>query len=408
MSTIMDYLVWRGDLSFEASPFNEVDNLILSQLAYMDFSGIVAGEGISLAQAAERFFGEERDKTLEHTALFHASELGPLLEAAAKTERFGKAWLFCEEQRRDLTRETQFGAVSFDLGKPGIYLAFSGTDDSLVGWKEDFNMSFMEAIPAQLMACDYLRRVARECPGRTLMLGGHSKGGNLAVYAALHAEPMLAMSITRIYNNDGPGFREGQLQGPAFEAIRDRVHTIVPQSSVIGMMLEHDEEYRVVRSSQKGILQHDAFSWEVERNSFVELSGNAIDLEMNEKTLKKTIGSMSRQDLERFTDAIFEIISTGGVQTTTELMDEGLLRSLTAMRKTYAMLPSETRRLVHETLTMLLSERLEARLNLWIKEAQGTSWMRYIESTWRSISQTVEKALGEKEPDQSDETENDE
>ena len=393
MSNIMDYLAWRGDLSFEASPFNEVDNLILSELAYIDFSGIVTGRGKRLADAAEEYFAEGREEKLAQTALFQAGALGPMLDLLARSPRFSEAWLFCLEQRRDLARETQFAAISVDLGTAGVYLAFSGTDDSLVGWKEDFNMSFMDSVPSQPMACDYLARVAAERPERTLMLGGHSKGGNLAVYAALHAGPALTMRITAVYNNDGPGFRESQLHGPAYEALKERIHTIVPQSSIIGMLLEHDEDYRVVRSTQKGILQHDAFSWQVERDGFVELSGSAIELELNEKTLKKAIGGMNRSQLEEFTDAVFEILTTGGVQTTTEIKDEGLFRSLSAMSKTYAELSSETRKLVHETLSMLVSDRVEARVELWLKEVQGSSLAAALGTVWGQLKGLVHRHL---------------
>lgn len=393
MSNIMDYLVWRGDLSFEAAPFNDVDNLILSELVYMDFSGIVTGRGISLADAAEQFFAEEREKKLEHTALFQADALGPLLRAAAKTERFAKVRMFCQARRMDLNRETQFAAISFDLGQPGVYLAFSGTDDSLVGWKEDFNMSFMDAVPGQLMACDYLKQVAADCPASKLMLGGHSKGGNLAVYAALHAEPLLANRIAAVYNNDGPGFRDSQLQSPSYTIMRDRLHTIVPQSSVIGMLLEHDEEYRVVHSTQTGILQHDAFSWQVVRDDFEELSRSSTDVELNEKSLKNAIGAMNREQLEKFTNAVFEILTAGGATTTTELREEGFLHDLGNMSRAYADLPGETKRLVHEMLSVLVSERLETRMNLWLKEAQGKPWVAYLEAMWGQVSQRAESVL---------------
>lgn len=393
MSNMMDYLEWRGDLSFTVAPFNAVDNLILSELAYMDYSGIVTGRGLPLAEAAEQYFADRREKKLENTALFQAEALGPLLEAASKAPRFAGVRMFCQARRMDLDRETQFAAVSFDLGEAGVYLAFSGTDDSLVGWKEDFNMSFMDAVPGQVMACDYLRQVAADCPASKLMLGGHSKGGNLAVYAALHAEPLLATRIAAVYNNDGPGFRDSQLQGPAYEVIRNRMHTIVPQSSVIGMLLEHDEEYRVVHSTQNGILQHDAFSWQVVRDDFEELSRSSAAVELNEKTLKNAIGAMDRDQLEKFTNAVFEILTAGGATTTTELVEEGFFRDLGNMSRAYAELSGETKKLVHETLAVLVSERLETKLNLWLEEAQEKPWVAYLEAMWGQFSRRVEAVL---------------
>ena len=362
MASILDYLDWRGDIAFSTSPFNEVDNLILSELAYMDCQGIATDQGLALREAARLFLAQGRGEIIENVALFQADKLCPLLRAAAQSERFGGVQVLTPVQLVDEKAETQFAATAFDLGQSGIYLAYSGTDDTLIGWKEDFNLSYMESVPAQRMALEYLLQMAAAHPGRPLMLGGHSKGGNLALYAALNAPKELAERITAVYSNDGPGFREHAYEGPAYRRLQSRIHSIVPQESIIGMLLEHPEDYKIVCSQQKGILQHDAFSWQVMRNEFVPAVEKSEELELNEQMLRGLVGSLTEEQLRDLTNALFEILTGSGATTTTELRDEGIVRSLPAMLKAYDSLDEDTKRLVWVSLEKLAGEGAQLKL----------------------------------------------
>ncbi len=200
----------------------------------------------------------------------------------------------------DEVAEIQFSAVTVELDDETVYIAYRGTDDTLVGWKEDLNMSFMDVVPAQAEALAYLEQVLHKHDYRKVYIGGHSKGGNLAVYAAVHVEDILQSSIVEVFNNDGPGFKDNILSKQQYMNISDRITTLVPQNSVVGLLLEHDETYQVVKSSQSsGIMQHDGFSWEVLGNDFIYLP-SLDDHRISGMTTKRTLEKMSADQREAF------------------------------------------------------------------------------------------------------------
>lgn len=371
MANIQDYVNWRGDLSFDAAAFNEVDNVILSELAYMDFGGIATDQGVTLTEAARLFFSQGRGEELEKTALFQADELCPLLRCAAKGSRFGTVRILTPVQLVDDDVETQFSATAFDLGKSGIYLAYSGTDDTLAGWKEDFNLSYMDSVPAQHMALEYLVQMAAAHPERPVLLGGHSKGGNLALYAALNAPEELLSRIQAVYSNDGPGLRNNVCGSAAYSRLQNKICCLVPQDSVIGMLLEHPGDCKAVYSTQKGILQHDAFSWQTGPYGFEAAAEETRELTDNEKALRELVGGLTEEQLRDFTNALFEILAGSGATTTTELRDEGLSRCLPAMLKAYGSLDGETRRLVWDTMEHIAGESARIKLRRLRRDMWG-------------------------------------
>ena len=217
MSNIMDYLVWRGDLDWNASAFNEVDNVVLSELVYVDFSDIVpgiGGESISLAEANERFFAQHTEE--EINARVSSTKMAAfMMREMAETKRYKDIRLANYINDIRLDEQSQFCAMTVELGDGFCNVVYSGTDSTIVGWKEDFNMAFTPEIPAQKYAAEYLRQVSGALPFRPLLVGGHSKGGNLAVYAAVFCGQDVQNRILAVYNNDGPGFYSSLLSLPA-------------------------------------------------------------------------------------------------------------------------------------------------------------------------------------------------
>ncbi len=324
MGTLFDYLDWRGDLSFDASPMNEVDSLILSQISYMDFEGIVpeelGGEPISLAAAAREYLRRHKGE-IPYLGKILPPQTVSLTARAAKTGRFGSLILCGYVNHVDDEAQTQFSAMTFLSERGRAYLAYRGTDDTLVGWKENFNMSFMMPVPAQLEAVSYLERMANALAG-DLYLGGHSKGGNLAVYAAVKCDPSIKNRILGVFNNDGPGFDRPFVESKEYESMRGKIRTLVPQSSVVGMLLEHEENYEVVQSSASGLLQHNAFSWEVLGNRFIHLDTVEEESRLIDGALKEWMSEMEPEERERFVDSFYETISETGAKTLTELSAE--------------------------------------------------------------------------------------
>ncbi|MBR2482064.1 MAG: DUF2974 domain-containing protein [Oscillospiraceae bacterium] len=378
MANILDYLDWRGDLSLTAAPFNEVDNLILAELSFIDYSGIVpemTGRGaVTIAEAAERYFAREGTEQIDMGVLV-PDAIVQLLQKAAKSSRFSDMRLVSYVSVTDLARQMQFAALTVELAPKLLYVAFRGTDDTLVGWKEDFNMSFLSPVPGQTEAVRYLERVARHFPAAQLMVGGHSKGGNFAVYAAIHAKESVQKRILAVYNNDGPGFEGKVLGTPEHQRISDRIRTIVPEDDVVGMMMGHEERYSVVRSDQMGFLQHDGFSWQVLGDSFVHLSEIGFGGRLVDQTLKSFAAKLTKEEREHFVDALYVILTAGDAKTLTDLQ-KGSWKMAGTLLKTGYELDEESRRMVSYTLRLLFREGVKSlRHELKIEE----KWERLLE-----------------------------
>ena len=352
MGTVYDYLTWRGDLTFRKVPFGEVDSLILSMLSYLDMKDIVPAPGRevefpSVWAASKEYLERYPDPKKAKMGVLIPKDIVKMMRAMRSTKRFGPLKMCNYINLIDPETELQFSAVTFLLGDGTVVVTYRGTDDTLVGWKEDMNMCFLPVVPAQLKAVEYLHTVATTHTGK-LILTGHSKGGNLAVYAAVHCDPAIRERITAVYSNDGPGFGRNILDDPDYVQIRPRICNLVPQSSVVGMLLEHDENYTVVKSRQKtGLLQHNGLSWEILGNSFVHLKDVNPESRKLDRTVNQWIRDMTPAQREEFAEAVYQLFSVDGAQTLTDIV---------AARKKWF---SHTRSLdpkVHATIQRMLSE----------------------------------------------------
>ena len=324
MATIFDYLKWRGDLTFTQDPPNAVDALIFSGLAYVEFGGQAEDDPftpISLTQAAEDFFALP-----DHETRSRVQKDQTLLAAAAKTVRFGRCELCMYRSQLIPEQETQFAAMTFLMDDGNMFLAFRGTDNSLVGWKEDFNMTFQQTIPAQRLALNYVRDVALEHI-RPMILGGHSKGGNLAVFSAARSSPMIQERIEQVYNHDGPGFTKYLMGDPGYLAMVPKIQTCIPQSSVIGMLLEHEEPYTVIRSKSVGLLQHDPYTWDVLGKDFIAVEEITESSQFMDATIKTWFAEMTNQERNQLVDVLFALLGTGGVDSIQELLHPKNIRT---------------------------------------------------------------------------------
>jgi len=318
--TVFDYVNWRGDLSFAQDPFNEVDSVILSMVCFLDFKDIVPAPGeqgsITLAEAMSHipreFEGERRLGAILPDDILYLSH------AAAEVPRYKDAKLFAFENIIDEEKEMQFCALSFRLSDDSLFVAYRGTDDTIVGWKEDFNMTFLSHIPAQERAAAYLNEVAARHAG-PIRTGGHSKGGNLAIWAAVHCNPTVRSRIVFAYSNDGPGFTREMLESYEYLTMRDRCMTYVPQSSLVGMFMEHDDHYQIIYSNKNGLMQHDPYSWAVCRNQYVYLDERSAFGEHSDAAIRLWLDTMSFEERRELVDDLFEVLESTGAKTLTEL-----------------------------------------------------------------------------------------
>lgn len=357
MQNILDYLDWRGDISFATDGFNEVDNLIMSVLSYLEFEGIVSQgvgqDSTSLFEAAKQY--EQNMNKLPSTDHNQFLKNVPkLLLKAAQTKRYGNIQLSGYENQIDYEESKQFSAVVFSIDNDQHFVAFRGTDDTIIGWQEDFQMSFMDEVHAQKQAVTYINKICSNLSGK-FYFGGHSKGGNLAVYAAIHADDKVRDRIIAIYNNDGPGFLPNIIQSEGYQSMVEKIITMIPKSSVIGMLLEHCEEYKVVNSNETGIMQHDAFSWEVKGPAFVYekcLTKNSLNLN---STVRSWLGQLSVDERKSFVKALFDIINGTRAKTIGELSKEKLLAA-DAMIKAYKNMDELTKSNLKKTIELFFAE----------------------------------------------------
>lgn len=316
MANILDYIEWRGDISFKNAPFNEVDNLIFSQLSYMNFDGIVPGrrseKTIALKDAVTKYVKLYPDPSDENLPVVQRM-LYPLIVAMAGSVRFSGCRLARYTYEKDDEAESQFAAVVILMEDGDSYISFSGTDNTIVGWKENFNMCFMDETPGQLKAVRYVEKII-PLLGESVRMGGHSKGGNLAVYAATHVSEELQKKITEIYNNDGPGFKKRVLEQANYTNVLPKIKTYLPQSSVVGMLMNHKESYEVVSSTKRtGISQHDVITWEIIGPKFVHLDQLERESILLDKTVEQWFESVSDEQRQNFVEAMFEVLDNAGI-----------------------------------------------------------------------------------------------
>lgn len=322
MGNIIDYIRTFGQLSFDERPFNEIDSLILSQLSYLKFDHIVPNmfekrNGIKLLEILthpkrEAMFADERFENVNRT----------LFESMVFSKRFQTMRLNHYVNKTDCENESQFSAITFMLDSHIIYIAYRGTDETIVGWKEDFNMAFLTPVPSQKQGVDYLNQVGKKLK-QPFYVGGHSKGGNIAVYSSMKCEREIQKKIAAIYNNDGPGFRKEVFETNEFELVKDRIVKIVPQSSLIGMLLQHQEEYQVVKSTGKGgIGQHDPFTWEIEDGEFVYVEDIDKSHKKVNEALNEWVSGLDDQQMKTFVDTLYQIVSATNADTLIDLTDE--------------------------------------------------------------------------------------
>lgn len=358
MGNILDYLDWRGDLTFEQSPFNEVDNLILACFSYLDLDEMAEvknGNTLSVEELFAAFSRREMKKDLKAESAF-LQNTPVLLEKMACAERFRKCtvWGFVNEILS--SQAQQFAAVTIGLDDGTTYISFRGTDDTIVGWKEDFNLS-NGVVPSHRKALEYLETHGTYIQSM-LRIGGHSKGGNLAMYAALQCEEEIQEKILTVYDNDGPGFPEGFFYVRDTEKILKKVTRIIPEASVIGMLLTHQKEPVIIGSTQKGILQHDAFTWEIMGPSFIRKEGLTRKAETMDLRLHKWIDGMNEEQRAHLITELFSVLEATGAETIQQILDGGV-KSLAAMAWRLDKLEPESKAMVQELITGLFASWLE-------------------------------------------------
>ncbi|MGN1148870.1 MAG: DUF2974 domain-containing protein [Lachnospiraceae bacterium] len=316
--TITGYIKKYGDYTFMEKPINDVDSLVLCQFCYLKFDGLVPlvtenRKSVTLQEIYahpdyEKLYADERYEK-DNRALF---------EALLHSRRFKHMKMNCYINIVETEWETQFSAITFLLEDSTMYIAYRGTDETIVGWKEDFNMAFQSPVPGQAYAAKYLNIVTGRLYNR-FYVGGHSKGGNLAVYAAMNCTSQVQERIIKIYSMDGPGFRKEVLEKYRYDEIADRIVKILPHSSMVGMLFETSPNYKVVESRTFGLLQHNPYTWLIEGDDFVYVKDLYESRRFADDTLNEWVESMDEEQRKIFVDTLYQVVSASEAENLIDL-----------------------------------------------------------------------------------------
>lgn len=337
---IIGYIKKHANNSFQEFPFTEVDNLILSLLPYLNLTDIVTNKKITIKEA-NRLYLEKKE--LER-GIFNGNTKD-MFNLLAKTNRYSNILLY--NYVRVINDEMQFGAITCKLTNKLTYIAFAGTDSSIVGWEEDFKLAYLYPGTSQKYAANYLKRTIGLFE-KNIIVGGHSKGGNLAIASVMLNKRRIKNKIKNIYNNDGPGFLKEQIESKEYKAIDKKIKMYVPKDSIIGMLLYHTDNYTVVKAKGINILQHDAFNWMCNETSFI------LDKQTNrsknlEKKLTKKLEELPIPKRTLLVKNLFLIFKINKIKDTKDIK----IKNLFNLIKSFQGLDPETKNLLTEFMLIL-------------------------------------------------------
>lgn len=359
MANILDYIDWRGDLSFDASPFNEVDGLILSQLSYVIFDGILTGgfaKTLTVREASRRL---DFDSIDEKVRFFSFEYDRKLLKKMANSKRFGDMRLTGYVSITDPESAVQFAALTCILDDNTKFVSFRGTDASIVGWREDFNLSYMTRTAGQNYAVEYVNNHFRTKD--KLILGGHSKGGNFAIYAAVYCDSAIQPCIKRIYSFDGPGFRDEIAESEEYKKMVGRVVSIVPKTSIVGQLMTANTESKIVLSADRVFMQHLTYNWQVLGTSFEYTEEFSSTGKYINRVMEGWLSELDDEMRQQVFTAVFDVLDASESETFTE-MGENKGRSTTQVLKALAAMPPEKQKLTKQALMIFLENSKNALL----------------------------------------------
>lgn len=354
---ILDYVDFRGDILFSERGLNEVDNLIFSELSYLELEKIM-GNGTDTSMTLTEL--KSAYEKIRDGVEYAFSDPWPLLAKCASSERFRDVAVKWYVNRVDEAQQAQFSALSFFYGDNDMFIAYRGTDGNFAGWREGFSFSFLDETAGQRLAVEYLNDAGRKTAegygpeGIRITVGGHSKGGNFAEYAAAFCDEALRERVVRVYSNDGPGYNKAVTETDEYREVLPKVIKIMPEASFIGNMLSGDEDIKYIKGEVKGLLQHDPFNWSVRGTEFEPADpGKAAALA--QETLNRWILGMEEEERREFTETVFGTIEGSGMETLADLHKKRL-KSLIGLGKAVRSMDKEKQSKVRGALKAMRTE----------------------------------------------------
>lgn len=390
MKNIIDYVKEYGSHTFSEHPLNEVDALVLSQLAYLNYEPFVPTLEEYNAPVSIQSIYHHPDKERILDGYWYREENMALFTAAVKSIRFGSLKLNYYVNVVNEDKEVQFSAVTYVLDDKNVFIAYRGTDATIIGWKEDLNLAFPKPVYSQQLSVKYMEQVASYIGG-DFYAGGHSKGGNLAMYAAMNCCEDARENLICVYSNDGPGFRPEILQMGNYEAIKERAVKLIPRSSVVGVLLESQNYYEVVESGSIGMLQHNSFSWKVEGTSFVRAKNMKDSKIFWDAAMNEWILSLSEEELHSFIDTFYHVVSASEAKDVFQL-GANWKKNMQSMGEAMRGIDEETGKVIGKMIRALFETAREmAKAEIAERGQEVTKEVKEFQREWKEAQKEFQK-----------------
>ena len=361
MKNMLDYIKEFGHVSFEERAFSEIDALVLTELEYLPLEKVVPsdenGENFVTVKEIAEYMQEHKQELFDENPMMITEERHEVSQVIADAPRFQSLKFFGVVSEWDKDTTKQFAAVTVEVEPSVRLVVFRGTDETLIGWKEDFLMTYSPLVAAQTDAKEYLAKQA-SLWGGDLMISGHSKGGNLAIYAAATQEEDVQLRIVDIFCFDSPGLYRSVLETKGYQNIVPLAMRYIPQDSLVGLMLESEVPYVIVKSNATGAMQHSAMTWEIEDGQFIKMEKLTKNSQLNDQTFKKWTESVSDEELELFWNVFFELLFSVGIDTVNDLYGE-FMHYVQEFLKAAGNMDEEKRELLTRIALLLVSTRFE-------------------------------------------------
>ena len=361
MKNMLDYIKEFGHVSFEERAFSEIDALVLTELEYLPLEKVVPsdenGENFVTVKEIAEYMQEHKQELFDENPMMITEERHEVSQVFADAPRFQSLKFFGVVSVWDKDTTKQFAAVTVEVEPSVRLVVFRGTDETLIGWKEDFLMTYSPLVAAQTDAKEYLAKQASLFDG-DLMVSGHSKGGNLAIYAAATQEEDVQLRIVDIFCFDSPGLYRSVLETKGYQNIVPLAMRYIPQDSLVGLMLESEVPYVIVKSNATGAMQHSAMTWEIEDGQFIKMEKLTKNSQLNDQTFKKWTESVSDEELELFWNVFFELLFSVGIDTVNDLYGE-FMHYVQEFLKAAGNMDEEKRELLTRIALLLVSTRFE-------------------------------------------------
>ena len=346
MANINDYLLWRGDIPISTKyKFNEIDSMILARFSYLLFGKIKMSQSETIESISRKMKDFDNDEFLYNGDKELITYLG-------ESERFKKMMVTDYVKINDTETEKQFSAITVHISPKEMYISYIGTDSTINGWKEDFNMAFMDNVPCQIAGKEYLSQVSKKYHNKKLRIGGHSKGGNVAVYSAITIQKEIQNRIIKVYNYDGPRFSKEMIEQYASDKIANKIETYIPQDSIIGRLLNHKEKITIALSIEKGILQHDIYSWQVLKDDLIRLEKNTKTSEIIDETLTNWLNTTTSEQRKIFVDTVFELFYSTDASTFGEI-SKSLSTNIPKILRKYGEISQDDKKIIIDMIKIL-------------------------------------------------------